>query len=149
MKKPNFYRYVAVFAYEKDGVHVTFPDLPGCVTFGITEAEAVQEAKIALALHMWGMEEDQEMPPTPSSAREIFQAEPREDLETKTLLLVEAFMPSFRDEMRNHFVKKTLSIPAWLNAEAEAKGVNFSHLLQESLKHYLGVQSSESMTSKA
>ena len=45
MNKPDFYRYIALLDYEKDGVHVTFPDLPGCVTFGQDEEEAIKEAR--------------------------------------------------------------------------------------------------------
>ena len=42
MEKPDFYRYHAIFTYEEDGVHVVFPDLPGCVTFGKDEEEYFQ-----------------------------------------------------------------------------------------------------------
>ena len=45
MKKPDFYRYIALLDYEDDGVHVTFPDLPGCVTAGENEADAIKAAR--------------------------------------------------------------------------------------------------------
>lgn len=57
MEKPDFYRYIALLDYEEDGVHVTFPDLPGCVTAGENEADAIKAARDVLALHLWGMEE--------------------------------------------------------------------------------------------
>ncbi|MFA9380203.1 MAG: hypothetical protein ACERKO_03985, partial [Acetanaerobacterium sp.] len=55
--------------------------------------------------------------------------------------MIEVFMPAVRDSINERFVKKTLTIPAWLNRAAEERGVNFSQLLQESLKDYLGQSS--------
>ena len=52
-------------------------------------------------------------------------------------MLVEVFMPLVRDRINNKYVKKTLTIPYWLNAEAENQGVNFSGVLQDALKEYL------------
>jgi hypothetical protein len=49
-------------------------------------------------------------------------------------VLVEAFMPAFRAKQANKFVKKTLTIPEWLNIVAEKEGVNFSQVLQSALK---------------
>ena len=50
------------------------------------------------------------------------------------------FMPSIRDRAENRVVKKTLTIPAWLNREAEEAHVNFSQVLQDALKSYLGTR---------
>ena len=52
---------------------------------------------------------------------------------------ITAWMTPFRDEMENRAVKKTLTIPAWLNDAAERHGVNYSQILQSALKDYLGV----------
>ena len=52
---------------------------------------------------------------------------------------ITAWMTPFRDEMENRAVKKTLTIPAWLNDAAEKKHVNYSQILQSALKDYLGV----------
>ena len=135
MNYPNYYRYIAVFAYYEEGISITFPDLPGCVSFGENEEDAMKHAKEALMLHIWGIEQDHDEIPAPSSLRAI---EPKQD-EMPTM--IEVFMPPFRDKQNSKFVKKTLSIPNWLNAEAESKGVNFSKVLQNALMEYLGVQS--------
>jgi predicted RNase H-like HicB family nuclease len=71
MERPDFYHYLALFDYEDDGVHVTFPDLPGCITKGANEEEAIRAARNVLSLHLWGMEEDKEILPKPSSSREL------------------------------------------------------------------------------
>lgn len=52
---------------------------------------------------------------------------------------VEGLPDMVRDEIRNRSVKKTLTIPYWLNEEAEARHVNFPQVLQEALKERMGV----------
>ena len=125
---PNYYRYTAIFTYEEDGIHVVFPDLPGCVTFGKDEEEAARMAREVLALHLYGMEEDGDEIPQPSPLRTLAE---QEDLQSnEVFMLVETFMPAFREKQSKRFVKKTLSIPYWMNAEAERIGLNFSQTLQ-------------------
>ena len=135
MDKPLYYSYVAVLDYEDDGIHITFPDLPGCVFFGENEIDVIKQARDVLALHLWGMEDDGETPPAASSIKAISAQQPLR--ENETYLLVDAFMPAIREKMANRFVKKTLSIPAWLNSQAESCGINFSQTLQKALKQEL------------
>lgn len=137
MNKPDFYTYTAVLQYEDDGVHVTFPDLQGCVTFAANDTEVIKEAREALALHLWGMEDDGDTPPAPSSIRAL--TEKHKLKENETFFLVDAFMPPIREKLSKRFVKKTLSIPAWLNAQAESYGINFSQTLQKALKQELQI----------
>ena len=135
MDQPLYYSYVAVLDYEDDGIHITFPDLPGCVSFGENEIDVIKQARDVLALHLWGMEDDEETPPAASSIKAISAQQPLR--ENETYLLVDAFMPAIREKMANRFVKKTLSIPAWLNSQAESCGINFSQTLQKALKQEL------------
>lgn len=137
MEKPDFYRYHAIFTYEDDGVHVTFPDLPGCVTFGSDEDEAIRMAREAISLHLYGMEQDGEEIPAPSTLKQLAKNETLEANEI--FFLVESFMPAFREKQNKRFVKKTLSIPYWLNVEAERHGINFSHTLQDAIKQQLNI----------
>ena len=134
---PNYYRYTAIFTYEQDGVHVVFPDLPGCVTFGKDEEEAARMAREVLALHMYGIEQDADEIPQPSSLREL--AEQEELQNNEVFILVEAFMPAFREKQGKRFVKKTLSIPYWMNAEAERIGLNFSQTLQNAIEEKIAL----------
>jgi len=118
---------------DDDGISVEFPDLPGCLSCADTTEEAAKNANEALRLHLWGLEKDKNNIPEPTNIMAL-------QLEDNQIpLLVEVFMPPVRERLNNRFVKKTLSLPAWLNAEAEAKGVNFSQILQASLKEHLGV----------
>lgn len=137
MNKPDFYRYNAIFTYESDGVHIVFPDLPGCVTFGIDEEEAIRMAAEALSLHIYAMECDGDDIPKPSSVKSLTETETLESNET--FFLVEAFMPPFREKQSDRLVEKTVLIPYWLNVEAKRRGINLSHTLQTAVKRQLHI----------
>ncbi|KGN00952.1 type II toxin-antitoxin system HicB family antitoxin [Clostridium botulinum] len=128
------YIYVAIFTKENDAYNITFPDLPGCYTYGATIEEAYNMAKEALELHLYGMEEDGDEIPVPIAAESI-----KINDKNSFTTLIEAYMPLVRSQMLNKAVKKTLTIPKWLNDLAEEHNINFSQLLQDSLKNYLGV----------
>ena len=130
---PNYYTYPAFFTYEDDGISIEFPDLPGCLPCGKTESEAFANAKEAMGFHLFGMEHDNEPIPVPSSIKNLTIPN------NAIVILVETFMPSIRDAALNRSVKKTLTIPAWLNYKAESANVNFSQILQEGLMSYLGI----------
>ncbi|NPV53002.1 MAG: type II toxin-antitoxin system HicB family antitoxin [Firmicutes bacterium] len=128
------YIFPAIFEPgEKKGYCVTFPDLPGCVTEGDSLEEALRMAREALELHLYGLEEDGD--PIPSATPPDRINVPRGAFIT----FIETWMPLVRDEMANKAVKKTLTIPKWLNDLAEQQKVNFSRVLQRALKDYLGI----------
>lgn len=137
--KKKYYSFPAFFYYDDDGISIDFPDLPGCLPCAESSEEAFHNAKEALGLHLFGMEQDGEPIPEPTP---VHQLHPEEG---GVLVMVEVFMPAVRDRMNNKVVKKTLTIPAWLNRAAEEEGVNFSQLLQDSLKSYLQVQEHHSI----
>lgn len=130
----NRYVFPAILNYSDDGISVSVPDLPGCLTCATDTESAISRAKEAIGLHIFGMEKDNEPIPQPTDIAQIRL----ENGDVPTL--IEVFMPSIRDKAKNSVVKKTLTIPAWLNSEAEAANVNFSQILQDGLKQYLGVQ---------
>jgi hypothetical protein len=55
-------------------------------------------------------------------------------------ILIEVYMPEYREAIENSSVKKTLTIPLWINKLAEEKKINFSQLLQDALKVRLGIE---------
>lgn len=55
--------------------------------------------------------------------------------------LIEVWMPAFRESIENKAVKKSLTIPRWLNDLAEKENINFSHLLQSAIKIHSGIES--------
>jgi len=131
--KKDSYVYPAIFSYAADGVTIEFPDLPGCLPCGETTEEALKNAKEAMALHLWGIENDNEPIPEPTPIDEI-KLKPNQ-----VVVLVEVYMPIYRDAIENQSVKKTLTIPQWLNKIAEENHVNFSQVLQNALKEHLGI----------
>lgn len=130
------YAYIAIFSYDDDGISIEFPDLPGCYpcTDSLDTEIALKNAKEALGLHLFGMEQDDEEIPEPTSIKDIVLKD------NQVPVLVDVFMPPVREQIRSQFVKKTLSLPAWLSAAAEADGVNCSKLFQNALIDYLGVR---------
>ncbi len=134
MSLPDYYRYISIFAYYDGGISITFPDLPGCVSHADTDDEAVKNAKEVLMLHMRGMETDNDEITAPSPLKSI------KCKKNEMAVLIEVFMPPFREKQNTKFIKKTLSVPYWLNAEAENKGINFSATLQNALKEQLNIQ---------
>ncbi|MEK5096712.1 MULTISPECIES: type II toxin-antitoxin system HicB family antitoxin [Bacillus] len=132
MKKDR-YIYPALFDYDNDGITVTFPDLPGCITCGDTDEEALTMAKEAMALHLYGLEQDGDEIPQPTSSKDI------ETEDSQIIVLIETWMPPFRHEMENAAVKKTLTIPRWMDDIAKEHKINYSHLLQDAIKEHLGI----------
>lgn len=128
------YSYVAIFNYGEDGIAIEFPDLPGCFPCADKDDTegALKNAKEALGLHIWGMEQDGEELPVASAITDI-------SLEKNQIpVLIDVFMPPIRERINSKFVKKTLSLPAWLAAKADEEGVNCSRLFQNALMEYLG-----------
>ena len=134
--KVKFYRYFATFEQDEDGITVEFPDLPGAITCGQNIDEAGQMAKDCLALHLFGMEEDGDLIPVPSGIDALNQLTAGTG---KIAALIEVFMPPYRNSISERSVKKTLTIPKWLDDLAATNNVNYSRILQDALKEQLGV----------
>lgn len=131
----DYYTFPAFFYYDEDGISIEFPDLPGCVSCARDTETAFRCAKEAMGLHLFGMEEDREPIPEPTPVQNL-HPEPGTPV---TLAMVDVSMPVIRGKVKKTTMKKTLTIPVWLNAQAEEAGLNFSQVLQEGLKHRLGV----------
>ncbi len=130
----KYYSFPALFYYDTDGISIEFPDLPGCLPCAYNTEEAFHNAKEALGLHLYGMEQDNEEIPEPTPINKL-HAGPE-----SAIAMIEVFMPVVRDRENSKVVKKTLTIPSWLNRAAEAENVNFSQVLQDGLKNYLRIQ---------
>ena len=132
MRRERSYTFMGLFRKEVDGGYsVRFPALDGCYTQGASFDEARRMAVDAMSLHLYGMEQDGEAIPQEDGVPDAADGE--------MVVPITAWMTPFRDEMENRAVKKTLTIPAWLNDAAERRGVNYSQVLQSALKDYLGV----------
>lgn len=126
--------YPAIFhKAEEGGYWVTFPDLPECMTQGDDMTDAYEMAIEALGLAIISREEEKEEIPVSSEPFNI------EIGENEICVVIEFDMLAYKKRRNSRAVKKTLSIPAWLNEEAMALGVNFSQVLQEALMQKIGV----------
>ena len=126
------YYYPAVFTAEDVGFSVRFPDLPGCFTEGDTIEEAYKMA--ASAIGLYAQKED--------GAFEFPKASEPKDIELDNdefLVLIKFDLVEYLKNTSDKAVKKTLTIPSWLNNLAEQSNVNFSNVLQNALKDYLNV----------
>lgn len=131
------YAFPAIFDYADDGISIEFPDLPGCLSAADTTEEAIKNAKEVLGLFLWSMEKDEAPIPVPSPIHKL-NINPNQ-----IPFLVEVWMPVVRNEMDNKAIKKTLTIPQWLNILAEKNNINFSQTLQQALKEQLGINDHE------
>ena len=128
MKKPERYFYPAIFTYE-DGkeISVLFPDLD-VATSGENETDALLSARELLGCALYGLEEDKEPIPEPSALNTVQVAD------NQRAILIDVYMPSVRQAQMTRSVSRTVTLPAWLNAAAVERNVNFSQVLQEALK---------------
>mgnify|MGYP002672636080 CR=1 FL=1 len=127
------YAYPAIFTPEKDGGYsVLFPDLEGCFTCGDDMADALFMAEDALALILYGYESDSRPIPAPSKAEDL-KLEPGEFVN-----IVACDTLEYRKRFSTKAVKKTLTIPEWLNEKATAMNINFSQVLQDALLQKTG-----------
>lgn len=120
--------YPALFyTAEEGGFWITFPDFPECFTQGETLEEAYDMAVDSLGLCITDLLKEGSTLPKPSPPSNI-------TIDSNAVLLVIKFdLEEYRRKNNSKAVKKTLSIPQWLNEEALALNINFSAVLQEAL----------------
>ena len=122
--------YPAIFTPYEDlsgGYAVQFPDLPGCVTGGDDMAEAIFMAEDAASgWLLTELEEGNKIPQ--SSPLAAFKAEGGQFVN-----LIALDMDSYAAKYGSKSVKKTLSIPAYLNTFAEDNNISCSAVLQDAL----------------
>lgn len=125
------YFYPAVFQPENIGFSVFVPDIAGCMTQGDYLPEALEMVQDAIGLML------EDLP-----AKDYPKASNPQDIATESgqFVMMVAFDKLAYDKKYNSkSVKKTLSIPAWLNNIALEKNINFSNVLQNALIHELRV----------
>lgn len=122
------YVYPAIFTPEDNGMYsINFPDLEGCYTCGDSLEDGIEMAQDALALVLYGYEKEDRTIPTPSERTKVKLEE------GQFVNYIVGDTLAYRKMYNNKSVKKTLSIPEWLNEAANKAGINFSQVLQEAL----------------
>lgn len=126
------YIYPAIFTPEEgEKYSICFPDLSGCYTCGDNLADGMEMAQDALALMLTHLEDEKREIPAPSAINSL-------SVENNAFVTyISCDTTVYRRLMNNAAVKKTLSIPSWLNDSAIAAGINFSQVLQDALMQQL------------
>jgi len=123
---------------EDGGIGMYFPDFPGTAILSIDIADGIRRAKEMLANLVLEKEEQGQQLPKPSDPENI------ELLDTSDrIVFVEVYMPPYRNEAANKAVTKNCTLPKWLRDAGEEAGLNFSQLLQTSIKEALGIKLAE------
>lgn len=123
--------YPVIFTKEDVGFSTVAVDLDGCFSEGDTFDEAYSNTQDAIGLYLDGMSEI----PEPSSPADVAGGLSDEQF----MCVVEFDDLEYKKRNSKRAVKKTLTIPEWLNDEAEKQHINFSGILQEALKEKLNI----------
>ena len=129
--------YPACFFKDETGYSVVFPDLNWLATNGSTETEAMNMAVDCLAGYLYSLKNDGDQAPCASAMGDISLKAVADELDVDTNgAFINMVSVDVAEYAREHFeksVRKTLTIPAWLNVAAQEKNINFSQTLQEAL----------------
>lgn len=131
------YLFPAVVEKAEDGgIGMYFPDFPGTAILAADISDGIRRAKEMLVNRLLELEEQDLPVPDPSDPTQIELSDPTSD----RIVIIEVFMPPYRDEAANRAVTKNCTLPKWLRDAGEEAGLNFSQLLQNSIKEALGIR---------
>lgn len=129
--------YPACFFKEDNVYSVVFPDLNWLATSGNTEIEAMNNAVECLAGYLYMLKVDNDTIPSPSSIKDINLKSVAKELDADArdafVNLVSVDIDIYAEVLFEKSVRKSLTIPYWMNMIATQKGINFSQTLQEAL----------------
>lgn len=123
--------YPVIFTKENVGYSTYAIDLDGCFSEGDTFEEAYANTQNAIGLYLDGCDKY----PLPSDPIKVSETVS----DGQFMCIVEFDNIEYKKLNSSKPVKKTLTIPEWLNEEAEKQHINFSGVLQEALKAKLNV----------
>ena len=125
--------YPIILTPDGDGYVVYIPDFD-INTQGYSLTEAIEMARDAIGLVGIDMEDDGKTPPKPSRLRDV-TGENADDVVT----LVDVDFAEYRRKNDNRTVRRNVTLPSWLDYEAEKSGINVSAVLQKALKRELRI----------
>lgn len=125
--------YPIIMSKGKNHIVVFVPDF-NINTQGSDYAEAMEMARDAIGVVGIDMEDSHETLPSPSDMANV-KREHGDDVIT----LVDVDFTEYRRKNDMRTVRRNVSLPSWLNAEAERAGVNVSAILQSALKTVLHI----------
>lgn len=123
--------YTAVISKSDDGYDVSFPDVPGCITYGETLEEAIRMAKDALGGCLCACQDEGVELPAPRLPDEIALQH------GEIAAMIDIDLIEYRRQTDTRAVRKNVSLPAWMAYQADRRGINCSQLLQDELRRIL------------
>ena len=129
----NRYIYPAILKIIDGTYDVRFPDINNCFTFGTNLEDALNSASDVLELCIYDMEQDNIEIPVASGLKDIILKE------DESVAWINVWMVPVRDKMENKAVKKTVTIPKWINDIGVENNLNFSQILQAAIKEKYGI----------
>lgn len=127
------YVYPALFVKEDESIIVTFPDLEDTFTDGATMQEAFENAEDVLNLMLWNREEEKDDIPMPSSPEQITVPQ------GATLAMIKADTLAYRKLHDQKTIRRSITIPSWLDTLARERNINFSQLMQNAIRRECGI----------
>jgi len=120
------YVYPAIFHKNSDETYtVLYPDLPGCISEGKNLGNAVYMAQSALKQWLKFLADKQMLIPSASAI---------EDIKASANELINLICVEVKDAKA---VKRTVSIPKWMDDKVSNSGLSLSRVLQEALSERL------------
>ncbi len=128
------YVYPVVLSPEKDGGYCVYaPDIPGCVTEAATLIEGIEKIREGLCGMLMIYERDGMPIPSPSNPEAV------EREVGDVVSLVDADVGEYRRRIGSKAVRRTISIPAWMDDAATQAGVSLSQVTQNALRQVLNL----------
>ena len=128
------YNYPMIFSYSEEGIDIKAYDFDECFTFAENEEEAMESSIDILALTIIDYQSENKELPMPTSVSKI------ELQKNEKLVYINVWLPYFRSKVKETYVKKTLTIPTWIDILAKRNNVNFSSVLVKGLKKELKLE---------
>jgi predicted RNase H-like HicB family nuclease len=124
--------YPVIFTKLSDGYAAHAPDFP-LDTQGDDLAEAIEMARDAIGIMGIDMEDDGKPLPQPTNPENVTC------LAGEFISMVDIDFAEYRKANERRTVRRNVSLPSWLNSEAEKAGINVSAILQSALKQELQI----------
>lgn len=131
--------YPVIFTQTSDAVLVEVPDLE-ILTQGTNIENAFDMARDAISITIVSMEDNNESIPTPTKINDINIKHTTFANEGESFAsIVDVDIAEYRKRIDTRPVRRNVSLPCWLNHEADLAGINVSRVLQEALINVLGI----------
>jgi hypothetical protein len=129
------YTYPVIFDFSNDDViEVKIPNFSDNISFIEIDDDKIAAAQDILSMGIIEYEDKNLKLPEPLKVEEI------KLLDKQQLIFVNVWLPYYRAKIKINYVKKNLTIPAWLDQLAKQRNVNYSALLVKALKEELRIK---------